>query len=133
MNFARRDPVGARTGGCEPGLTCANCAFLNRTFTLLSPVKLKDNIVTMVTGRIVCCSCSKSAAAVYGLLAASNSQIVLSVRKTTKSDELYNVLTSYLRYSVYRYVNSSYNMDVKFYFVFVSLLSGLAMIKCNRG
>ena len=22
MNFSRRDPVGARTGGCEQGLTC---------------------------------------------------------------------------------------------------------------
>ena len=24
MNFARRDPVGARTGGCEPGFSSSN-------------------------------------------------------------------------------------------------------------
>ena len=52
-------------------VTYINRAFLNRTYTVLSPCefKMKGKIVT---GRRVCCSCSKFAATVYGRLACLN-------------------------------------------------------------
>ena len=67
-------------------LTCANRAFLNRTYNMFSPCefKIKDKIVT---GRKVWWPCSKFTAAVYarvyGRLVNSKDGLALSVQYKT--------------------------------------------------